>query len=72
MLSLLGIVVAVAAVLAVVVASLVIGVCLAIAWVSDAVRGHPRTDARATVFPAAGGRRRDGSGAHAASRRGGR
>ena len=52
MTSLLGIIAGISAVLAIVVASLFIGVCLAVAWISDGFRGHGRHGA-----PGEGGRR---------------
>lgn len=67
MMSLLGIVAGVAAVLAVIVTSLFIGVCLAVARVSDAVRGRRQAGARAALPSSVAG---NGSGVHAASRRG--
>jgi hypothetical protein len=75
--SLLGIIAGVAAVLAVVVTSLFIGVCLAVARITDAVRGRRRRgvpgerDARSVMPSPSGGRRRDASGEHVASGRGG-
>lgn len=70
MVSLLGIMAAIAAVLAIVVTSLFIGVCVAVARITDVgredrVRGPG--GARPAVVPAAGSRRRDGSGVPAAS-----
>jgi hypothetical protein len=80
MTGLLGIIAGVAAVLAVlalVVTSLFIGVCLAVARITDAVRGRGRRgasserDARSVAPSPASGRRRDASGEHVASGRGG-
>lgn len=78
MTGLLGITAGVAAVLAVVVTSLFIGVCLAVARITDAVRGRGQRraagqrDARSVMPRSAGGRRRDASGEPVASRRGDR
>lgn len=77
MTGLLGIIAVVAAVLAVVVTSLFIGVCLGVAWIADAARGRRRRgvpderDARSVMPSPAGGRRRNVSGKHGASGRGG-
>jgi hypothetical protein len=74
--SLLGIIAGVAAVLAVVM-TLFIGVCLTVARITDAVRGRRRRgvpgerDARSVMPSPSGGRRRDASGEHVASGRGG-
>jgi hypothetical protein len=76
--SLFGIMSGVAAVLAVVVTSLFIGVCLAVARITDAVRGRRRRrvpserDARSVMPSPSGGRRRDASGGPVASGRSGR
>jgi hypothetical protein len=76
MTSLLGIIAGVAAVLAVVMTSLFIGVCLAVARLTDAVRGRRARgapagrDALALTPASAGGRRRDASGKPVASGRG--
>lgn len=65
--SLLGIIAGVAAVLAVVVAPLFIGACLAVAWITDAVKGRSERgvpgerDARVVTPRSAGGRHRNTS-----------
>ncbi len=70
MLSMAGIVAAIAAILAVIVGALFIGVCLLVAWVTDAVRsagGRPQRESygedstRGRALAAAGRRRRHGS-----------
>lgn len=75
MTGLLGVIAGAAAVLAVVVTSL-IGVCLAVVQITDAVRGRrPRGasgDACSVMPASAGGRHRGASGGHVASGRGGR
>lgn len=72
MVSLWGIIAAVAAALAVVATSLVITVCLVVAWTTDAVRGRPRParDARTAVHAPPGSRNWDASGLPEASLRG--
>ena len=78
MTGLLGIIAGVAAVLAIVVTSLFIGVCLAAARITDAVRGRGQRRAagergdRSVMPRAADGRRRSASGDPVASGRGDR
>jgi hypothetical protein len=78
MTGLLGIIAGVASVLAVVVTSLFIGVCLAVARITDAVRGRgqPRAsgerDARSVMTSSAGGRHRGISGGQVTPGRGDR
>ena len=68
LLSLVGIVSAIAALLAIVVSALVIGLCLLIAWTTDALRGdrgypprgaHGGGGDRSRALPAASHRKRD-------------
>lgn len=71
-----GILLVIAAVLAIVVTSLVIAVCLVVAWITDALREHPERGARGqggarTRMPSSpDGRRRNDSRVPVASRRG--
>lgn len=78
MVALVAILAAIALVLAVVVTALIIGACLAIAWITDAIQsGRERSrrgtggggGARAATLPPAGNGRRDAYGMPVPSRR---
>jgi MFS superfamily sulfate permease-like transporter len=81
MVALVAILAGIALVMAVVVTALIIGICLAIAWITDTIRASRERSrrgtgggggARAATLPSAGGGRRDASGMPVSYRRPGR